>query len=260
MAPAFSLTVSEARLDLSGLSTDGRSTATFSGGARVEDAPVSAEGKVRLSTSAAWVEARLKGDGIQLPVFSPYSGKMIGYKIEKGAFSFDLDHKLAGRIISTRNHAMIDQMTLGEKVESPDAIKAPVKLGLAILKDRRGVIDLDIPIDGSLDDPDFHVMGAVVKVVVNLVIKAAVSPFAALGQMLGSKNDLGSVAFAAGESALSPERADQVQKVAQALLDRPQMLVGVRGAAGRSDALAAGDRALLVRLRGAQSRRRALDP
>ena len=250
VAPAFALTVSEARLELTGLATDGRSTAAFSGGARVEDSPVSAEGKVRLSTSAAWVEARLKGDGIQLPVFSPYSGKMIGYKIEKGALSFDLDHKLAGRTIATKNHAMIDQMTLGEKVESPDAIKAPVKLGLAILKDRRGVIDLDVPIDGSLDDPDFHIAGAVIKTIVNLIIKAAVSPFAALGQMLGSKGDLGSVAFAAGQSALSPEQADQVQKVAQALLDRPQMLVGVRGAAGRVDALAVGDRALMKRLRG----------
>ncbi|MCX5788671.1 MAG: DUF748 domain-containing protein [Elusimicrobia bacterium] len=234
IAPAFALAVSEARLDLTGLSTDGRSTATFSGGARVEDARVSADGKVRLSTSAAWVEARLKGNGIQLPVFSPYSGKTIGYKIDKGAFSFDLDEKLAGRMIATKNHAMIDQLTLGEKVESPDATKAPVKLGLAILKDRRGVIDLDIPIDGSLDDPDFHVAGAILKTVVNLIVKAAVSPFAALGQMLGSKGDLGSVAFAAGQSALSPEDADQVQKVAQALLDRPQMLVGVRGAAGRS--------------------------
>ena len=252
VAPAFALAVSEARLDLSGLSTDGRSTATFSGGALVEDARVSADGKVRLSTSTAWVEARLKGDGIQLPLLSPYSGKTIGYKIDKGALSFDLDEKLAGRMIATKNHAMIDQLTLGEKVESPDAIKAPVKLGLAILKDRRGVIDLDIPIDGSLDDPDFHVAGAILKTVVNLIVKAAVSPFAALGQMLGSKGDLGSVAFAAGQSALSPEDADQVQKVAQALLDRPQMLVGVRGAAGRSDALAGGERAFLARLRGAQ--------
>jgi hypothetical protein len=251
IAPAFALAVSDARLDLTGLSTDGRATAAFSGRARVEGAAVSAEGRVRLSTSAAWVEARLKGDGIQLPVFSPYSGRMIGYKIDKGAFSFDLDDKLAGRVISTKNHVSVDQLSLGDKVESPDAIKAPVKLGLAVLKDRRGVIDLDIPIDGSLDDPDFHIFGAIVKVVVNLVIKAALSPFAALGRMMGSSGDLGSLSFAAGQSSLPPERAEQVQKVAQALLDRPQLLVGVRGAAGKGDALAAGDRALLARLRGA---------
>ncbi|MCX5795939.1 MAG: DUF748 domain-containing protein [Elusimicrobia bacterium] len=260
VAPAFSLAVSEARLDLTGLATDARSTAVFSGGARVEDAPVSAEGTVRLSTAAAWAAVRLKGDGIQLPVFSPYSGRLVGYKIDQGALSFDLDHKLAGRTIATKNHALIDQMTLGEKVESPDAIKAPVRLGLAILKDRRGVIDLDIPIDGSLDDPDFHIMGAVIKTVVNLIVKAAVSPFAALGQMLGSKDDLGKVAFAPGESALPAERAADLEKVAQALADRPQMLVGVRGAAGRADALAAGARALLTRLRGAKGGDEPLTP
>jgi hypothetical protein len=77
------------------------------------------------------------------------------------------------------------------------------------------------------------------------------TPFAALGQALASKGDLGSVTFAAGDEALAPESADQMQKVAQALLDRPQLLVGVSGAAGRPDALALGDRAFLVRLRGA---------
>ncbi|MDD5628350.1 MAG: DUF748 domain-containing protein [Elusimicrobia bacterium] len=248
--PAFSLAVSKARLDLTGLTTDARSTAVFSGGALVEKAPVSAEGTVRLSTSAAWAQVRLKGDGIQLPVFSPYSGMMVGYKIDKGALSFDLDHKLDGKAIATKNHALIDQMTLGEKVESPTAIKAPVKLGLAILKDRRGVIDLNVPIDGSLDDPDFHIGGVIVKTIVNLIVKAAVSPFAALGQMLGSKDDLGKVPFDPGQAVLPERSAEDLQKVAQALLDRPQMLVGVRGATGKADALAAGERALLIRLRG----------
>ncbi len=250
VAPPFSLSVTEARAELSGLANDGRAVAPFSAKALIADAAFSAEGKVKLSTASAWVESRLKADAIQLPVFSPFSGKVIGYKIDKGAFSFDLDHHLDGRKISTKNHAVIDQLTLGDKVESPDAIKAPVKLGLALLKDRRGVIDLDIPIDGNLDDPNFHVAGAILKTFVNLIIKAAASPFTALGQALGSKEDLGHVSFPAGRASLAAEPAAQLAQLAQALADRPELIVGMRGTAGRSDALALGDRALLRRLRG----------
>jgi len=145
-------------------------------------------------------------------------------------------------------------------VESPDAVKAPVKLGLAILKDRKGVIDLDVPIDGSLDDPEFHIGKVIVKTIVNLIVKAAVSPFAALGQLLGTKDDLGKVAFPAGEAALAPAAAAQAAELAQALADRPEMQVGVRGTAGRSDALALGDRALRRRLRGPDAGGEALTP
>ncbi|MFA5141196.1 MAG: DUF748 domain-containing protein [Elusimicrobiota bacterium] len=260
VAPSFAFAVSEARLELTGLSNDGRSTATFATSALVERSSFSADGTVRLSTRAAWVEARLKADAIQLPVFSPYSVQVIGYKIDKGAMSFDLDERLADRAITTRNHVIIDQMTLGEKVESPTAIKAPVKLGLAILKDRRGVIDLDVPIDGSLDDPEFHIGRVILKTLVNLIAKAALSPFAALGQMMGSKGDLGQVAFPAGEAAVTSEIADQLAKVAQALTDRPEMSLGIRGIAGRSDAVAFGDKALLRRLRGPEADNAPLTP
>jgi hypothetical protein len=246
----FSLTVSDAKAELSNLANDSRSTAAFSAAARVAGAPVSMTGTVRASTSAAWVAAKLKGDVIQLPVFSPYSGQMVGYKIEKGGLTFDFNHALEGRRIVTKNRVVIDQMELGEKVESPDAIQAPVKLGLAILKDRRGVIDLDVPIDGSLDDPEFHLGKVIVKTLVNVVVKAALSPFSVLGGLFGSDKDLGKVAFAPGSADLTEELGAQLDKVAKALDDRPRLFIGVRGGAGRGDALAAGDRILLVKLRG----------
>jgi hypothetical protein len=260
VAPAFSLTVSDAKVELTNLANDTRSTAAFSASAKVVDAPVSADGTVRLSTAAAWVVAHLKGDGIQLPVFSPYSGMMVGYKIDKGAFSFDLQHQLDDRLIATKNRAIIDQMEFGDKVESPDAIKAPVKLGLAILKDRRGVIDLDVPIDGSLDDPEFHIAKVVIKTLVNIVVKAALSPFSALSGIFGSKKDLGKVEFAAGGSELTGEIDEQLGKVAKALDDRPKLFIGIRGGAGRIDGMALGDRALLVKLRGKDAGREPLTP
>jgi len=250
VAPPFALNVSAARVDVAGLANDARSTATFSAAAQVERAPVSAAGTLRLSTAAAWGEAKIAGKGLQLPVFSAYSGKYAGYKIDKGSFGFDLDHKIDGRAIATQNRAVIDQMTFGEKVESPDAIKAPVKLGLAVLKDRNGVIDLSVPVDGSLDDPDFHVAGAVIKTLLNLVVKAALSPFSALSAMAGSKDDLGQLAFAPGGAALTAPLDAQLDKVAKILADKPEMLVGVRGSATRADSLGRGDEELLRRLRG----------
>ncbi|MDE2492137.1 MAG: DUF748 domain-containing protein [Elusimicrobia bacterium] len=250
VAPPFALNVSDARADLTGLADDSRSTAAFSASAEIEKAPVSVRGRIRLSTSAAWGEAKIAGKAIQLPLFSAYSGKYAGYKIDKGSFGFDLDHKIAGREISTQNRVVVDQMTFGGKVESPDAVKIPVKLALAVLKDRNGVIDLSVPVDGSLDDPKFHVFGAVLKTLGGLVVKAALSPFSALGAMVGAKGDLGQVAFEPGRADLSAAVQAQLDAVAKILADKPEMLIGVRGSATRVDALARGDRELLRRLRG----------
>ncbi len=260
VAPPFALNVSAARVELSGLADDARSTATFSAAAKIEQAPVSADGVVRLSTSAAWGQAKLKGEGIQLPLFSAYSGKFAGYKIEEGSFGFDLDDKIEGRAIATQNHAKIDRMSFGDKVDSPDAIKAPVKLGLAILKDRNGVIDLNVPVDGSLDDPDFHIAGAVIKTLADLIVKAALSPFSAMGAMMGSQDDLGAVAFAPGSAALTEALSARLDKVAKFLADRPGILVGVRGAATQADSLSAGDQELMRRLRGKEPGSEPLTP
>ncbi len=260
VAPPFALNVTGARADLSDLANDSRSTATFSASAEVERAPVGLDGTLRLSTAAAWGVAKVTGKDIQLPLFSAYSGKYAGYKIDKGSFGFDLDDRIDGRRIMTKNHAVVDQMTFGDKVDSPDATKAPVKLGLAILKDRNGVIDLTVPVDGSLDDPSFHLLGAVMKTLGNLVVKAALSPFSALSALAGSKGDMGQVAFPAGASTLDASLGAQLDTVAKFLNDKPEMLVGVRGAATKADALARGDRELLRRLRGKNASSAPLTP
>lgn len=250
VAPAFSLAVQKVSADVSGLSTDGRSTATFRSNGFIEKAPFSVAGTVRLSSAAAWVEAAIKAEAVQLRAFTPYSIKVVGYKLDKGTVSVDLKETLAVRAIDTRNKVTLDQLTLGEKVESPDALKVPVKLGLAILKDRRGVIDFDVPIQGSLDDPQFRLLPVVLRTLVNLVVKAAASPFSALGKMLGSSGDLGRVAFDAGSATLSADAASNLDKVVKALDDRPALSLGARGAAAKPDALALGDLALRRRLRG----------
>lgn len=260
VTPAFALAVQGVSASLAGLSTDGRSTATFASRGFVEKAPFLVTGGVRASSASVWADMTLKCDGIQLPVFSPYSIQVIGYKLDQGTLNLDLTEGLAGRLIDTRNKVVVDQLTLGEKVPSPTALNVPVKLGLAILKDRNGVIDLDVPISGSLDDPKFRLLPVVLKTLLNVIVKAATSPFDALGAMMGGGADLGRVEFAAGESALAPAAVANLDKVVKALADRPALKIGVRGAASRLDALAFGDLALRRQLRGSEPGDAALTP
>ncbi len=260
VAPAFALSASDVSADLKNLTTDGRSTATFALEGKIEAAPFSASGDVRLSSAAVWADARVRADGVQLSAFTPYSIPVIGYKLDRGTLNLDLDESLQVREVKSRNKIVVDQLTLGDKVDSPAALKVPVKLGLAILKDRRGVIDLDVPIAGSLDDPQFRLLPVMLKTLLNLIVKAATSPFDALGAALGGGADLGRAAFAAGASALTPDETATLDKVAKALDDRPSLSVGVRGAAVRADALALGDVALRRHLRGPEAGAPALTP
>lgn len=260
VAPPFALSLKEASASLSDLSTDGRSTATFSAKALLESAPVSAEGAARVSSSTVWVDAKIKAAGVQLSAFTPYSIMVIGYKLDKGTLDLDLAEALDARDIRSRNKVVVDQLTLGEKVDSPTAVNAPIKLGLAILKDRRGVIDLDVPVDGSLDDPEFRLMPIVLKTLINVIVKAATSPFDALSKAFGGGADLSKVSFPGGGAALEPEPASALDKVAQALADRPELFLGVRGASAGADALALGDLQLRRRLRGSEPGPEALTP
>lgn len=250
VAPAFALTAQKVSAELTDLSTDNRSTAAFSAKGFIETAPFDIAGTVRVSSVSAWADARVNARGIQLTAFSPYFVKMAGYKLDKGTMNLDLRESLAHPLIDTSNKIVLDQLTLGEKVPSPDAMKIPVKLGIAILKDRHGVIDLDVPVSGSLDNPEFRLAPLILKTLVNVIVKAALSPFAALGKAMGGDADLSKVSFAAGASGLDPAAAAALDKVVQALSDRPELRLGVRGSATRADALALGELALQRRLRG----------
>ena len=100
---------------------------------------------------------------IELSPMSPYSGKYVGYGIEKGKLSFNVKYKLENRKLSAENKIILNQLTFGDKIESPDATKLPVLLAVALMKDRNGVIDIDLPISGSLDDPQFSVGGIILQ-------------------------------------------------------------------------------------------------
>jgi len=129
---------------------------------------------------------------------------------------------------------VLDQLTFGKKVESPDAIKLPVLLAVALLKDRNGVIDVNLPISGSLDDPKFSIGGIVIRIIFNLIEKAITAPFALIGNLLGGAGggeELSFIDFAYGVSALSQEGQDKVTKLQTALVERPGLKLDITGRA-----------------------------
>ena len=93
---------------------------------------------------------------MELSIFNPYSGKFAGYNITKGKLTTELHYKVDGRKLDAQHHIIIDQLEFGDKTESKDAVSLPIKLAVALLKDRNGVIDLNLPVTGSLDDPKFR--------------------------------------------------------------------------------------------------------
>jgi hypothetical protein len=161
---------------------------------------------------------------------TPYSGKYIGYAIEKGKLSLDLKYSIKGKKLDSQNVIFFDQFTLGDRVESPDAIKAPVKLAIALLKDRSGQIKLDIPISGSIDDPEFRIGPIIWKVIKNLIIKAATAPFALIGALFGGGGEqLSYIEFDYGSAEITDAAAKKIGIVTKALYDRPALKLDIEG-------------------------------
>jgi len=168
---------------------------------------------------------------IELPPASPYTGKYAGYAIDKGKLDLALAYKIANRKLDAQNKLLLDQFTFGDKVDSPDAVKLPVRLAVALLKDRRGVIDVDLPIAGSLDDPEFKVWGAILKVLGNLVVKAVTAPFSLIAAAFGGGDELSRIDFAAGTSALDGTAQKRLATLGRALRERPGISFEIEGGA-----------------------------
>lgn len=168
---------------------------------------------------------------LDLPPLSPYSVKYAGHGIERGKLSVDVAYKvLPNGQLTASNRIVLNQLTFGEPVAgAPNSL--PVRLAAALLADRRGVIDLDLPISGSLNDPQFRIGPVIGKIILNLIGKALTSPFSLLASAFGGGEEMSSVAFAPGSATLSPEAQQNLGKVAKALVDRPALKLTVTGTA-----------------------------
>lgn len=200
-------------------------------GSYANSAPVSIVGKLNPLAAKSYLDIKTDITGVDLVAFSPYAGKYAGYNIEKGKLSLNLAYKLENKQLTADNKLFIDQFTFGDKVESPDATKLPVNLAISLLKNNRGEIDLNLPISGSLDDPQFSVGGLVVKVIVNLFVKAVTSPFVLLGSMFGGGEELSNVEFAPGRAALNETADKKLEALSRALTERAALKLEITGRA-----------------------------
>ncbi|WP_295640232.1 DUF748 domain-containing protein [uncultured Methylibium sp.] len=170
--------------------------------------------------------------GIDITRLTAYSGRYAGYGIEKGTLSVKVRYKIENGKLEAENNLYLDQLTFGDKVDSPSALKLPVLLAVSLLKDRNGVIDIDLPISGSLDDPKFSIGGIIVRVIVNLITKAITAPFSLLASAFGGGGqELGYVEFAAGSSDLGDASRQRLDTLAKALNDRPALKLEATGRA-----------------------------
>jgi hypothetical protein len=175
------------------------------------------------------VDLRARFNDMELSPMTPYSGKFVGYTIEKGKLSFDLKYLINKRKLDSQNYIFLDQFTLGDRVESPKATKLPVKLAIALLKDRKGEIKLDIPVTGSLDDPKFSVWSIILKVLMNLIAKAATAPFSLLGALFGGGEELSYVEFDYGSTVITEQNMKKIDTLVKALHDRPALKLDIEG-------------------------------
>jgi hypothetical protein len=161
---------------------------------------------------------------------SPYSGRFAGYRIAEGKLNLDLAYELVGKKLQSKNVITLDRFTFGDKVDSPDATHLPVRLAIAILKDREGKIVLDVPIEGSIDDPKFRISKVVERAIVNILEKVATSPFSLLGALFGGGGEeLGYQDFAAGGAALTADDTKKLDSLVKGLDARPALQLEISG-------------------------------
>src|SRR3984885_4611015 len=189
--------------------------------------PVAITGEFNVLGPKLYTDIAMSFRNMELTVFNPYSGKFAGYNISKGKPTPELHCKVDGRKLDAQHHIVIDQLEFGDKAASKAAVSLPVKLAVSLLKDRNGVIDLNLPVTGSLDDPTFRLAPIIWKVFVNILEKAVTAPFALLGSLFGGGPDIQFIDFKPGVGTLDPTQAGKVTAIVKALKERPQLKLEV---------------------------------
>ena len=218
-------------------------------------APLTIQGRAMPFRTDQDTDVTVKIDGSDLADFDPYVRKYIGRTVQKGKLDLDAHIAIKHRALDALAKTKLDQFYLGDKVDSPDATHLPVKLALALLRDRHGVIDLELPVQGSLDDPDFKYGKIVWNAILNVLGKVASSPFTLLGKLFGGGEDLSFLAFAPGSDQVGPEAHAKLAALVKSLQERPDLQMDVEGAADpAADGAAMRKIALDAKLRGTDLR------
>ncbi len=215
---------------IKGLSSDEQSTATVDLRGKVDAAsPFAISGKVNPLAKDLQLDLGVAFTNTDLTAFSTYLEKYAGHPLNKGKLSMGLHYDINQKQLKAENKFRIDHFTLGPRNDSSNATHLPVKLAVALLKDRNGQINLDIPLSGKTDDPKFAIAPLVFKVIVNLIEKAATSPFSLLGALVGGGEELSFVAFEPGQAEIPDAEAQKLEKLVKALYERPALNLEITG-------------------------------
>ena len=194
---------------------------------------------------------------IELPVFNPYSGRYAGYAIARGKLTTELHYRIVQDALNADHHVVIDQLEWGEATNSKDKVPVPIRLATSLLKDKNGVIDLNVPVTGSLEDPKFKVWPIVWQIVRNLFSKAASSPFQALAAAFPGVEGARYVDFQPGSAVLPADRREAFAALAPAFADRPALSLDIPAGPGLAlDAEALADRRMSERMMARELKRR----
>jgi hypothetical protein len=193
--------------------------------------PIEITGELNPLRAKEATELKLSLKHVKLNPADPYAGKFLGYRLTRGELNVDVQYTISASHVKGRNVIMLDQLTLGGKVASTNAINLPVKLGIALLKDSSGKIELDVPVEGNLDDPQFRIGKVVWGVIANMFMKAVTSPFSLLGSLVGSGGgeDMQFQEFAPGAAELDAATKEKLATLAKAMAARPELGLEIEG-------------------------------
>jgi hypothetical protein len=232
--PPYEMELKDLQVGLRDLSSRAKTPIAINASGRIDHTGrFTANGRLNPLANDRFLDIVVKVDGFDLPPTSPYAGKFVGHTIKSGSASLALDYKIQARKLDSKNKIVLYQFSLGDKVDSPTATKLPVPLGVSLLKDRHGVIDIQVPIKGSLDDPDFRFLRAVEGTFVKLITKVIAAPFAFIGRAFDGGEDLAHIEFAPGQAQLDGAARDKITKIGKAMHEHPGVLLDVVGHAGR---------------------------
>jgi hypothetical protein len=228
--PHVESAVEEFNGSVKGLTSDMNTVAVVDLAGKVNKyAPFSIKGKINPLASDLFVDVAILLQNDALMPASPYASKYVGFPLENGSLSLDLRYYVTQRALKAENKLRVDQLRLGEASNSPDAIKLPVKLGIALLQDRHGVIALNVPVNGRLDDPKFKLGPVIMQVFMNIITKAITKPFAMLGSLFGGGEDLDHIMFETGRVDFAEGELSKLDTLATALYERPALKLGIAG-------------------------------
>jgi hypothetical protein len=228
--PHFSTRLNLSELRLTGLTSEDFKAADLKAEGKIDGyAPIKIEGSLNPLKEDLFLDITYSLTNMELSPLSPYTGKYIGRAIQKGKLSTDVVYKIDKKEINAQNRVLLDQFTLGQTVDSPDALNLPVGLAISLLKDRNGQINVDLPISGRTDDPDFGFGKPLLNALTNLLVKAATSPFDLVSSVVGGGEELRYIEFAAATAAIVETGSEKLDAIKKLMYERPVLKMDISG-------------------------------